>query len=502
MTSRRRLWLWLCWLALVFGVLNIYGPPIESFRKDGDPPSVSTDVLSQRTSFLDRILLDLRDDFTPRFYHSAAQATLGRPYEARYVPVNPGAGAAAAGKTSAGGGAVDDRFVVPPRPLVPWRDFLFEYPPGALAAILLPSLFVSDMTSYLVAFNLEMEAFLTLAVVFAVRTADRLGADGTKTLAQSLLLTAALGVIAVRRFDPCVAFAISGAIYALAARRPGLFGTAFAFGVVLKGVPIVLAPLFALWFFARRDWRGFWAASASFALIFGVIAIGYLTAAGPHALDSFAYHADRPIQMESIYGAFLMEFRTLAHVSIEHSFGSYNIVSPFEPPLRSVAALAVVCGLLVAWAWGYRRIRAAKDDRERLIAVILASSACLVAVISLGKVSNASYLVWLIPVGALAGALSAGDGRWRLVIACALAQVVYPFLYTTIIAGRLPLIDGVIIFARDFCLWRWIFKIAADPLAPLRARGEEGVERVERENAWASPEVEATATNKAASLIV
>ena len=500
MTSRRRLWL--CWLALVFGVLNIYGPPIESFRRGGDPPSVSTDVLSQRTSFLDRILLDLRDDFTPRFYHSAAQATLGRPYEARYVPVNPGAGAAVVGKASAGGGAVDDRIVVPPRPLVPWRDFLFEYPPGALAAILLPSLFVSDMTSYLVAFNLEMEAFLTLAVVFAVRTADRLGADGTKTLAQSLLLTAALGVIAVRRFDPCVAFAISGAIYALAARRPGLFGTAFAFGVVLKGVPIVLAPLFALWFFARRDWRGFWAASASFALIFGVIAIGYLTAAGPHALDSFAYHADRPIQMESIYGAFLMEFRTLAHVSIEHSFGSYNIVSPFEPPLRSVAALAVVCGLLVAWAWGYRRIRAAKDDREQLIAVILASSACLVAVISLGKVSNASYLVWLIPVGALAGALSAGDGRWRLVIACALAQVVYPFLYTTIIAGRLPLIDGVIIFARDFCLWRWIFKIAADPLAPLRARGEEGVERVERENAWASPEVEATATNKAASLIV
>ena len=177
--------------------------------------------------------------------------------------------------------------------------------------------------------------------------------------------------------------------------------------------------------------------------------------------------------MESIYGAFLMEFRTLAHVSIERSFGSYNIVSPFEPPLRSVATLAVVCGLLAAWAWGYRRIRAAKDDRERLIAVILASSACLVAVISLGKVSNASYLVWLIPVGALAGALSAGDGRWRLVIACALAQVVYPFLYTTIIAGRLPLIDGVIIFARDFCLWRWIFKIAADPLAPLRARGEE-----------------------------
>ena len=37
---------------------------------------------------------------------------------------------------------------------------------------------------------------------------------------------------------------------------------------------------------------------------------------------------------------------------------------------------------------------------------------------------------------------------------------------------------------RHFCLWRWIFKIAVDPLAPLTARGEEGAER---ENASASP---------------
>jgi len=58
----------------------------------------------------------------------------------------------------------------------------------------------------------------------------------------------------------------------------------------------------------------------------------------------------------------------------------------------------------------------------------------------------------------LGGALSAGDVRWRLVIACALAQAVYPFLYTTIIAGRLIPIDGIIILARDFSLWRWLFK--------------------------------------------
>ena len=143
--------------------------------------------------------------------------------------------------------------------------------------------------------------------------------------------------------------------------------------------------------------------------------------------------------MESIYSAFLMLVRTISPriMSIELSYGSYNIISTYEPLLRNVATVAVLFGIFATYVWAYRRISKARDDRQRLIYVIFAACACLVAVISLGKVSNSQYLVWLIPIGALGSALSAGDGRWRLVIACALAQAVYPFLYTTIIAGRL-----------------------------------------------------------------
>ena len=387
----------------------------------------------------------------------------------------------AAGNTSVqdgrdGNGAIandDQETIVPPRPLLPWRDFLLEYPPGMLLVILLPGLFTSDMNRYFLLFSVEMELFLTLAVYLSVRTADLLESDGTKALSQSIFLTAALGVVAVRRYDPSVALAISGTIYALAARRPGLSGVALALAVALKGVPIVLAPVFVLWFCARRDWNGFRAASASFAVCIGIVAIGYLAIAWPHALDSIAYHANRPVQMESIYSAFLMMARLFApHImSIGMSYGSYNIISALEPLLRLIANIAAISGIMLSYFWAYKRIGAARDDRERLIYVIFACCACLVAVISLGKVSNSQYLVWLIPIGALGGALSAGDGRWRLVIACALAQAVYPFLYTTIIAGRLTPIDGVIILARDFSLWRWLFKIANDPITGLSPNG-------------------------------
>jgi uncharacterized membrane protein YidH (DUF202 family) len=449
---------------LVFGVLNIHGSPIESFRVKSDPPSISIDALSKRTSFLDRILIDLRDDYNARFYYSVAQAALGRPYHARYLQPYDSASNTASGAVA---GANEGETVLPPRPLLPWRDFLLEYPPGMLAVILAPSLVTSDQDTYFTIFSLEMELLLTLAVCFSVRTADLLRADGTRVLFQAVLLTAALGVLTVRRFDPSVALAISGTFYALAARRPGLSGGLLAFGVALKGVPLLLAPIIAMWFVARRDWSGLRPAVAGFTVCMGVATAGYLAIAWPRVFDSFAYHADRPIQMESIYGAFLMMLRVFSPhlLSIERSYGSYNILSAYEPIVRAFADIAVIAGIAAAYVWAYRRIRAAQDDRDRFISMIFASCACLVAVVTLGKVSNTQYLVWLIPLGALAGALSAGDGRRRLVIACALAQAVYPFLYTTIIAGRLAPVDGLIILARDFSLWRWLFKISSDPVA-------------------------------------
>jgi hypothetical protein len=312
-----------------------------------------------------------------------------------------------------------------------------------------------------------MELFLTLAVYLSVQAADILNGHGTRVLSQSIFLTAALGVVAVRHYDPCVALAISGAIYALAARRPGLCGAALALGFALKGVPLVLAPVIVMWFGARRDWSGLRAAAVSFAVCMAAVIFGYLAFAWPRVFDTFTYHANRPIQMESIYGAFLMLVRSFAPqiMSIERSYGSYNVMSDYEPLLRHVSNIVVVFGILTSYVWAYRRISIARDDRERLIYVIFASCACMVAVISLGKVSNPQYLAWIIPIGALGGALSAGDGRWRLVIACAFAQAVYPFLYTTIIAGRLIPIDGLIILARDFSLWRWLFKLTKDPIA-------------------------------------
>jgi hypothetical protein len=63
--------------------------------------------------------------------------------------------------------------------------------------------------------------------------------------------------------DPCVALAIAAAIHALARGKPALSCAALGFAPVLKGVPILLAPIFATPFRAAMAgaWREAWRAA-------------------------------------------------------------------------------------------------------------------------------------------------------------------------------------------------------------------------------------------------
>jgi len=284
--------------------------------------------------------------------------------------------------------------------------------------------------------------------------------SGDRALGLSILLTITLGCVAVRRYDPCVALAMTAVVYGMATRRPILACVALAFGVALKGIPLLLAPAMLFWFVARRDWRGIAFGVASGALCLGAVTLVYAAIAGPHALDVFVFHANRPLQLETPYsGALLLltlHFPDLA--SVAQRYGSYNLASTMEPSLRAIASVLVIAALVVVYALAYLRIRAAADDRKRLLAALWAFNAALVAYMSLGKVFSPQYLTWLLPLGAIAGAAAPGASIWRLVVANALTQVDFPFMYGfglphfRVVAP----VWGAVILARGLALWSWI----------------------------------------------
>ena len=455
-----RRFLWLAWVILVFGVFNLYGPDLESLRRPDDPPNLSQSDLVLRLSRPQLLLAVLRDDADTRRYFAYANAILGRTAPLYFIrsaqewsEVETQATPHRGGMTEAG------RFYRP------WRDFSVEYPPGMLPFILLPALLTENFSTFHFLFGLEMELLLTLAVFFGVKTADRLQKHGgEKALAWSLAATAALGIVAVRRYDACVALATSAALFGLASRRPALAGAAWAGGVIAKGAPLVLAPFALFWHGFRRDWRGLAQCLAAAVLCLVLSGALYLAIAGPNYADAFAYHARRPLQFESFYGGvlILLRFFDPSLATTAYSFGSDNIVSSYEPLLRRIASLAPGLAMIGVLFWSFWRMKRAKTEADLFAILLVGATACFIAFSSLGKVFSPQYLVWLIPLGILASLRAGHRARLWMVFAFALAQIEYPFLYSSLSDEADPQF-GLIIILRNGALWGWLFLLLRAP---------------------------------------
>ncbi len=468
MTTTRKLWI--AWFFLVFGLFNIFGPRWESYRRPSDPPDVSLTTIMGRLDDWQCLGVLTSDSGDTERYFAYANAMLGRPYTAAYVRK---AGDSQAMKAAAGT-APYFIHVTPARPLLPWRDFAVEYPPGMLIFALAPALLTHNFALYHLLFSIEMGLLLTLSVFVAVRAMERVApGQGQRTLEFALATTLALGFIATRRYDACVSLSLGLTLFALAARRPAGAGAALAFGVIAKGAPILFAPLGVFYYATARRWRALLVSLAAAALLCLVACGGYLWLAGAHWGDAFAYHADRPLQVESTFSALLIFLQIFDPHLISHAvytFGSLNIVSPYEPLLRPVAEAAPILAMAACAFWTWRALSRQKvGDLDRL--VILAKSACaiIIAFSVLGKVFSPQYLVWLTPVAAIASLRAAPKTTIWLFVGLGLSQLEYPYLYTFLASSLTPFF-GLVVLLRNGALLIWATKLLL--AAPERVADE------------------------------
>lgn len=397
--------------------MNVYAPPDPSPLGGGQ-----TRGYLEQASGLGDLLNLAREDGDTRRYFAYASAILGRPYDGFY----PRAGA-----VDQAPGEDAHVLIRPERALWPWRDFTVEYPPGMLVAALLPALFTTDFPTYHFLFCVLMELLLTAAVWLGVGTAETItrGA-GRNTLIFSILFVTALGSVCVRRYDALVALAIAIAIRGLVARKPVLAGLGLAIGTVVKGTPLLLAPVAAIHWARRERWRELALAALVCALIGAIAAAAYGMIAGPRALDVLTYHVDRPVQTESPYGAGLM-IADLFHPGLARvvaGYGSENVQSLWEPSLRRLSStlLGLSIGGVFIWFWKFSR---PADDAARNRPALVACTAVLIAFIGLGKVFSPQYMVWILPSGMIAATLSSERSFLLLVSAAAMTQVEFPFVY-------------------------------------------------------------------------
>jgi Glycosyltransferase family 87 len=475
MSLGRRVVPWYAWFAVVFVLFNSCAGHRETWETG---EWLNRGPITVGPSLAIRALrAACNDDGNINRYLAYADAVLGRPYQAYYVrPMEVWK----AEPIDEAKDYNDPSVVAPVRPtapVVPYRDFSVEYPPGFFPVAMLPVILSSDMDVYRAAFSVWMAILLTLSLWLMVKTALEVAPDRAETLVQYASWAAlSAGVILVRRYDAIVAVSLCAVVWGCLARKPVVVGLGLGIGVAAKLVPALVAPLALAYWITRKRWReGAIALTTAMGTVAALCAPFVLTA-GSRVLDLFAYHAGRPLEIESTGGALLIVSRFVSPVGVTLSkaFGSDAAVASWDAPLKTGSGVVLFLALLGVVVWAVLQLRSEPDDRASVLILARASCALMTAWMVFGKVLSPQYLTWLVPLGIF---VSVVDGRRssRLFLGVlALTQLIYPFAFKAgPFAESLNPWFGVLILLRNALLFMW-------GLSLLRARplvGAPGIER-------------------------
>jgi hypothetical protein len=328
--------------------------------------------------------------------------------------------------------------------VLPYRDIPFEYPPLAAGAIALPGVPGTGEDAYRWTFALCMLA-LAFCVLLLVRALAR-RTGGTEWLAMAAVAAAPLftGAMIRTHFDLLpVALTLAALLLVLSGRAVGGFAL-LGVATMTKGFPLVVAPVALAWLVARGERRAALRGISALAAVIALFA-GLSVAASPSgALDALRYQTDRPVQIESLpaLGVRLVDELGGSNAVPVASYRSDGLEHPAGDALAGISTgLGVVAVGLLAFGAARRR-----DPR----ALVLASLGAVAAFAVFGKVLSPQYLVWTLPLGALALAWR----RWALAAAVGgatlLTFVEFPARYFDLRDGAgFPL---AVVSARDLLL--------------------------------------------------
>lgn len=318
---------------------------------------------------------------------------------------------------------------------VPYIDFANEYPPLALLSFLLPALVGRTLIVYTQVFAVEMLLLDLLAMALIAALASRFKLPVSKTLTMYTLFIAAMGPITVSRYDLLPAALVLAALYTFINGKNKSSWALLALGFTAKLYPIIIAPLFALYYLRRRQYRQLAAGCVTFLGVTVILILPWLVLDAGSLLSFLKYHAERGLHSESTYGSALLvaQLLNLTHVQAGLTFGSWNLMSPLADGLAAVSFYITAALLLFIYAWyghwlwhqSNRVVKAGVPGNEAARLLLIYSTLIILAFLLTNKVLSPQYLVWLCPLLPLV----IGERDYWVWALFALVGVITQFIY-------------------------------------------------------------------------
>jgi hypothetical protein len=342
---------------------------------------------------------------------------------------------------------------------LPYRDVAFEYPPLAAPLIALPGLLGTGEESFRWAFALWTLVGGAAVVLLCGALARATGGEPRRALLAAALMPLLCGALVRTHFDVFPVAILLGGLLLLCRDRPRAGLAVLGFGAMTKLFPLVAVPVALAWLVARGRRREAWQGALACAAAIATVALVALAASPDGAADAVRYHLERPAQIESTPALVLLGLDAIGagdavSVSSHRSDGLLHDASGALAALL-VGVLAGLVALLAA--------RVGRTPRE----LVLASLAGVLAFALFGKVLSPQFVIWALPLGALAFAW----GRYALAATIALAalltQLEFPAHYFDVVA-REPAALGLVAVRNAVLLAALVLS-----LRELRARGQE-----------------------------
>lgn len=293
--------------------------------------------------------------------------------------------------------------------LVPFRDFAFEYPPGAL----IPIWIAGDDDTLL-------SALMLVCALVCQRSAWAIGGAVPGWL--MALIAPIAGALVRTHFDLLPAALAMAGLALIVARRPARGGLELGFlllalGTMTKLWPAVLAGVALVWLHGRGERRLAYRAGGVF--VVAVLTIGVPFAAlGGFPGTMVRFHVERPVQIEST-AATVLEITGGSRVTgdpIRHDeFKSNGLDGGGAGAAALLSSLALVA-VALALLWLTWR-------RPTTDALVLAALAITLAFVCFSKVLSPQYVVWFLPLAACAAGVRSNAARLGAGLAAAASLV-------------------------------------------------------------------------------
>jgi hypothetical protein len=316
---------------------------------------------------------------------------------------------------------------------LPYLDFGFEYPPLAAVPLWLAGLPGTDEATYAVTFGVLMAGCAVVGQQLAARLA---GARRDAVTVAWLLALApiVIGASVRTHFDALPVALALGGLLALARERPQLGFALLGLGTMTKLFPGLLAVIAFAWLLGRGERRAALRGGAIFVAV--VVAIS-LPFAGGGYVDSFSFHLDRPVQIESTPASVLFALggSDVTGTNLRPDrFKSNGLDGGHADAVQRLFALLLVAALAGIVALAARRQPVAEDRDARHL--VLCGFAALLAFVALGKVFSPQYVIWLAPFAALAWVWRSRAVALLVGAAIVLTHVEFPSRYFDLINER------------------------------------------------------------------